>query len=264
MIILLHTSKTMRRVAGQKEPLREPALIEKTKRLAGYVSTLTPKQLASAMHISAVLAQKTHHMLAGWDANPARQSPTIDSFIGDIYSGLRADTLTQEDRDYADAHLRILSGLYGILRPYDGISPYRLEMGYTLPSAPYKNLYVFWGEDIAKTLPQEGIVVNLASVEYSRTVTQYIRPDRIVAPKFLTKDQKSGEPTFVVVHAKIARGAFARWLITSRTTDPSRFQEFADIGYRFSQALSTPQEPVYVCEQFEGKGLSMRLQAQRS
>ena len=180
--------------------------------------------------------------------------------MGDIYSGLRASTLTPAQRDYADVHLRILSGLYGMLRPYDGVMPYRLEMGYRLPEAPYTNMYAFWGETIANCLPGSGLIVNLASIEYSRTVMPFVDAARVVAPKFLTKDPKTGEPTFVVVHAKIARGAFARWLITSKTTAVEKLSEFADIGYRYDAASSTSAEPVFVCGTFAGKGLSVRLQ----
>jgi cytoplasmic iron level regulating protein YaaA (DUF328/UPF0246 family) len=102
--------------------------------------------------------------------------------------------------------------------------------------------------------------VNLAAGEYSKTVTGHISPDRVVTPKFLTIHPKTGQPTFVVVHAKIARGAFARWLVTSRIKDTdSALAGFGDIGYRYDEKLSSPNEPTFVCEEFGGKGLSVRL-----
>lgn len=257
MIILLHSSKTMRVRAAQ--PLRKPVLLPKANELAAYVQALTPQQLTSVMHISPALAQKTHELWAAWNTT-SDLTPAIDSFVGDIYSGLQASTLSEKDRQYADNHLRILSGLYGILRPLDGIRPYRLEMGYRLPDDVFKNLYAFWGEDIARQIPASGTVVNLAAVEYSKTVTPYITKERIITPRFLTHDPKTNEPAFVVVHAKIARGAFAHWMIANRIEQPEQLKTFSDIGYRYDARLSSPHEPVFVCAEFGGKGLSMRLE----
>jgi hypothetical protein len=258
MIILLHSSKTMRHT-GQGQRLRSPLLIEKAVRLNTYLQTLTPAQLAKIMSISPVLAGKTHTLIADWTAEPERQSLALDSFTGDIYSGLHANDLPQADRDYADQVLRILSGLYGIIRPYDGIYPYRLEMGYKLPDPLFASLYNYWGDSIAATLPKTGPLVNLSAEEYSQTVTRYLDQSRIVAPRFLTVSPKTGQPAFVVVHAKIARGAFARWLITNRIEQLSALTEFNQLGYRFNKELSNAEAPAFVCEEFGGKGLSIRL-----
>lgn len=258
MVILIHSSKTMKRVAPGK-PLHAPQLQAKALQLDSFLKTLPPAGLAKAMHISEALAKKTHGVIADWTTDPALQSAAIDSFVGDIYSGLRAGDLSDGDRTYADGVLRILSGLYGILRPFDGIMPYRLEMGYKLPSPLYKDLYTFWGKAIADTLPAEGLIVNASSAEYTKAVLPFIDESRVVTPQFLTVNPATGEPAFVVVHAKIARGAFARWLVTSRAKDAADFKHFADIGYRYDAAASTPQAPVFVAHEFGGKGLSMRL-----
>jgi len=210
------------------------------------------------MKISPTLAQKTHELYDAWPTHP--ESAAIDSFVGDIYSGLQAGNLTAEDRRYAADRLRILSGLYGILRPLDAIRPYRLEMGYRLPADQYKNLYNFWGKKIAQHIPTKQTVINLAAVEYSKVITPYIDTTRVIAPRFLTMHPTTKEATFVVVHAKIARGAFAHWLLKQRIDDSARLPEFAEIGYRYDALLSTPQEPVFVCQEFGGKGLSMRLE----
>lgn len=259
MIILLHSSKTMRRAGANGVDLHRPLLLEQARQLAAYLKTLSPDQLAKTMQISASLAEKTRTLLAEWTDAPEAQSPAVDSFVGDIYSGLRANELSPDDRRYADETLRILSGLYGILRPLDGIAPYRLEMGYKLPDPPFANLYTFWGESIAACLPSEGPIVNLAAAEYARVVTRYVDGARIVTPKFLTVNPKTGEPGFVVVHAKIARGAFARWLITRRVQHVADLPQFAELGYCFDESLSAPAEPTFVAETFEGKGLSIRL-----
>ncbi|HEU5121229.1 MAG TPA: YaaA family protein [Candidatus Saccharimonadales bacterium] len=256
LIILLHSSKTMRIAKGTR-PLRQPTLIHKTKDLAAYLKTLSSKEIEKAMHVSPKLASTTHELIQGWTDEPARQSPAIDSFIGDIYSGLNAGELSQRDRDYADDVLWILSGLYGFLRPYDGIYPYRLEMGYKFPNSKFKNLYAFWGDSIATQLPSDSTIVNVSAKEYTDVITPFVDENRIVTPQFLTV--QSSEPTFVVVHAKIARGAFARWLITSRVTDPKRFKEFKELGYHYDENLSTSDRPVFICETFGGIGLSIRL-----
>ena len=242
----------------------QPLLLDKAQQLGAYLKTLSPSQLAKIMNISSVLAEKTHDLVAAWTTNPENQSLAIDSFVGDIYSGLHANDLSPEDRDYANNGLRILSGLYGILRPFDGICPYRLEMGYKLPEPAFANLYNFWGRSIMNCLPPEGPIINLAAAEYAQAVTQFIdtaapKTGYIVAPRFLTVNPKTGEPGFVVVHAKIARGAFARWLITNRIEHVTVLSQFNSLGYRFVKELSTPDSPTFVCETFGGKGLSIRL-----
>ncbi|MEV4534361.1 YaaA family protein [Asanoa sp. NPDC049518] len=253
MIILMHSSKTMRRPSAGNRPTGTPALVEKARELVDELRALPAAKLAKIMSVSPDLADRTRQLYADWTTDPAELSPAAESFVGDIYSGLQVDTFTAAQRRYADQHLRILSGLYGILRPFDGIAPYRLEMGYKLPSG---NLYQFWGRSIADQLPARGPIVNLAAVEYSKTVTKYVDPERLVTPKFLTVDPKSGEPKFVTVHAKIARGAFARWLVTSGGKELTSFEE---IGYRHSPEHGGEREPAFVCAEFGGKGLSIRL-----
>jgi len=259
IVILIHSSKTMRAVTSTT-PTTTPLLIDKIEPLAAYIQTLSLMQIQKIMAVSETLARKTSETWETWSNKPDIQSLAIDSFIGDIYSGLQAHTLSPQEREYAQQTLRILSGLYGILRPYDGVCPYRLEMGYKLPDTPYSNLYRYWGTDIAKTLPHEGLIVNLSAVEYTKTVLPYVDKNRVVAPRFLTKDPKTGAPKQVIVHTKIARGAFARWLIQSRITEADELVKFNALNYRYSPSLSTPTEPVFICETFGGIGLSMRLQ----
>jgi cytoplasmic iron level regulating protein YaaA (DUF328/UPF0246 family) len=260
MIILMHSSKTMRPPTSGTKPTGVPALVDRAEELVAYVRTLSLEQLARIMAVSDDLAAKTQEQYAEWSTKAERQVPAAATFVGDIYSGLRVDSFDPADRAYADAHLRILSGLYGILQPFDGISPYRLEMGYRLPPGEYSNLYRFWGTTIAEQLPTSGRIVNLAAKEYSRAVLPYIDQTRVVTPKFLTIDPATKQPKFVVVHAKIARGAFARWLVTGRITDSAEaIGGFREIGYRYDEALSTPAEPTFVCREFGGKGLSVRL-----
>ena len=253
VIILMHSSKTMRRPNTGHRPTGTPALVDKARELVDELRALPAAKLAKIMTVSPDLAEKTRQQYADWSTDADALAPAAESFVGDIYSGLQVDTFTAAQRRYADAHLRILSGLYGILRPFDGIAPYRLEMGYKLPRG---NLYQFWGRSIAEQLPARGPIVNLAAVEYSKTVTKFVDPERVVTPKFLTVDPKSGQPKFVTVHAKIARGAFARWLVTSGGKE---LTDFADIGYQHEPAHGSAREPAFVCAEFGGKGLSIRL-----
>jgi uncharacterized protein len=242
------------------ESATAPLLIDKVRPLAAYLQTLTTAQLQTAMNISAPLSHIVNDTLKAWNAESKQQSLAMDSFVGDIYSGLRASTLPENDRDYAQQTLRILSGLYGVLRPYDGVRPYRLEMGYKLPRQPFDNLYTYWGSAIAETLPKEGLIINLSAVEYAKTVMPYIDTARVVSPKFLTINPKTGEAGQVIVHTKIARGAFARWLMMSRITSLREMVQFNDLNYVYDTALSTSLEPTFACREFGGIGLSMRLQ----
>jgi cytoplasmic iron level regulating protein YaaA (DUF328/UPF0246 family) len=237
----------------------KPQLLPKANQLALYLKTLSAKELAEVMKITPKLADTTKTLIQSWSDVINYQRPAVDSFLGDIYSGLQVGSWTADDRNYANDHLRILSGLYGILRPLDGICPYRLEMGYKLPDDKYKNLYKFWGHRIADTLPEDQQIINLAAVEYSKTVTQYVDESKIITPSFLTVNSKTDQPTFVTVHAKVARGAFAKWLIVNKIIDPEKIKDFDSIGYSYDKQLSKNRFPVFVCQEFGGKGLSVRL-----
>jgi len=260
MIILIHTSKTMRPPADDTtDRLATPVLIEKARQLSDYAKTLTLADIQKTMHVSEKLAVTTKTLLESWTDQPTLQRAAIDSFLGDIYSGLQVGALTEDDRSYANEHMRILSGLYGIVRPLDGVYPYRFEMGYRFPRLPGKNLYAFWGDAIAKTLPEDEVIVDLSAVEYGKTVTKYVDPARIISPRFLTVSQKTQQPIFVVVHAKIARGAFAHWMIKHRIEAVEQLPTFRELGYVYDARLSTPLVPVFVCQAFGGIGLSVRL-----
>lgn len=257
--ILLHSSKTMRPAPDDPLPSFEPLLLSRARALAMYLKTLEIDTIASTMKLSAKKAAATHEMLASWTDKPNGTRPAIDAFIGDIYSGLQVQSLTSEDRIYAHEHLLILSGLYGGLRALDGVAPYRLEMGYRLPDEPYRSLYKFWGDTIASLVPGETThIVNLSAVEYTKVILPYLSQP-VVSPKFLSINPKTGEPTFVVVHAKIARGAFARWMIANRIDDIDQLTGFNELGYAYDASLSSSEEPVFVCQEFGGLGLSVRL-----
>jgi len=236
--------------------LTTPLFLGKTKELHRYVSTLSVDQLSRVMHISKTLAAETHEAIKSWSTESS--SAAVNTFRGDIYSGLRALEFTQAEQAFAAKHLVILSGLYGMLRPYDKICPYRLEAAYKLPDAPYTNLYKYWGDALAGALPKDGPIINVTSVEYEKLILPFVDATRIITPRFLTRG-KDGVPTFVVVHAKIARGAFARWIIKRGVDTTKGIEAFDDLGYVYDTQLSTDTQPVFVCDEFKGIGLSQRL-----
>jgi cytoplasmic iron level regulating protein YaaA (DUF328/UPF0246 family) len=243
--ILINSSKTM--VSNPGSPLAQtPLFRNQARQLASRLKELDRAELRALMHVSPKLAESTEALIAAWNTRPARQTLALDAFQGDIYRGLVAATLSGEDRDYANEVLRMLSGLYGMLRPYDGIMPYRLELEYRLGGEGFQNLYEFWGDALARKLPRRGWIVNLASQEYFRAIEPFVDPARIIEPWFLSVMQPGDEPAFVAVHAKVARGAYARWLIQERITDPAQFCAFNALGYRFDPVTSTLEKPVFV------------------
>ncbi len=240
------------------EPYQAPVLLEQAIELSKYLATLPASELVKCMQISKTKADQTKILLENWTDKKSKQRPAVDAFLGDIYSGLQVQTFSNEDRAYANDHLLILSGLYGGLRALDSIHPYRLEMGYKLPNTRHKSLYDFWGNSIAKLIPATNDIINLSAVEYTKAVLPYI-DSKVIAPKFLTVSPKTGEPMFVTVHAKVARGAFARWLIQNRVENTDSLKKFNDLNYVYSESLSTESEPVFICTEFGGIGLSVRL-----
>lgn len=255
--ILIHSSKTMRVPVTHTRPLAAPQLLKDAQHLVGMWRGASAGKVVAYMAVSPKKAAEVTAMYRLWSADSKRQTPAVDTFVGDIYSGLQVAGWSARDRDYAQKHLLVLSGLYGALRPFDGIMPYRLEMGYKLPDGT--SLYDFWGDRIAALLPATtSLIVNLSAVEYTKAILPYTNTP-VITPKFLTVNETTGKPTFVTVHTKIARGAFASWLITRRISTAEQLTGFTDLGYRYVAEFSTATQPVFVCKQFGGLGLSVRL-----
>lgn len=247
----------MRLPAMSFKVLGTPQCIERAESLVSQYRSLPVARLAKIMQVSETKAAVVQQLYAQWSTKAADQVPAVDAFVGDIYSGLQVQMWSQDDRRYAHEHLVILSGLYGALRACDGIMPYRLEMGYKLPDG--SSLYSFWGDAIASTLARDTtVIVNLSAVEYTKAVLPFVDKP-IVSPKFLTISPKTNEPVFVTVHAKVARGAFARWMIQARIDKPEQLRQFTDLGYAYDEERSTDVQPVFVCREFGGIGLSVRL-----
>lgn len=259
MQVIIHSSKTMRKDARSAFDLSTPRLINKSIELINYLKSLDIDQIAKSMKLSKELANKTIALIDSWTIDPKLQVPAAESFIGDIYSGLSANKWSQKDWQYANKHLFIISGLYGFLRPSDGIYPYRLEMGYKFANPKYSNIYSFWGSEIADLIPKNDIILNLTSVEYSKSFKKYLNNQLFIEPKFLSVNPKTLKPVVVAVHSKIARGNMASWIIQNRVEDINKIKDYNNLGYDYVKDLSTPNVPTFVCEKFGGIGLSIRL-----
>lgn len=240
-------------------PLDSPALDTQAAVLGAIIKNRLDS-IGDVMKLSPAKAKQVQEVWSKWSLDPVSSIPAVDAFIGDIYSGLQVNRWSKSDREYAHEHLRILSGLYGVLRACDGIRPYRLEMGYKLPTGV--SMYAFWKDASDKMVsaiaPETSHLINLSSVEYTKALLPYTDLP-VITPKFLTVSPKTGEPEFVTVHAKVARGAFARWMIQGRVESTDALKDFADLNYSYDASRSTENEPVFVCQEFGGIGLSVRL-----
>ncbi|TWT93132.1 peroxide stress protein YaaA [Neorhodopirellula pilleata] len=231
---------------------RQPVLINQSRRLAERLKRETPAGLRQMMGISETLAELNHQRFQDWEAPHPKQGSkeALFAFQGDVYQGLKAETLTTLQIERAQEQLRILSGLYGVLRPLDRMLPYRLEMGTSLDGDWGKDLYAFWGDRVTKLLAEQmehnrsRFLLNLASNEYFRVVKKSILPAPIVSPAF--KEVKNGKATIVSFFAKKARGSMAAWVIRNKVKTEAKLTQFAEDGYRYDPKSSTSSVPVFL------------------
>jgi cytoplasmic iron level regulating protein YaaA (DUF328/UPF0246 family) len=218
-----------------------PRFAAEASSLAASAANLSQKRLSELMDISKKLAKLNADRFAGFDAQPER--PALYAFAGDVYLGFEARTLDESGVAFAQDHVRMLSGLYGLLRPLDSMRPYRLEMG-TRWAPRRKNLYDWWGDRIAQAVRDDlaaegsGVVLNLASQEYFHAVADKLQGLRVIHVDF--REPGPDGPRFVSFHAKKARGMMARWLCEHRITDTESMKGFDSAGYRFDVAASEP------------------------
>ena len=252
MLIVISPAKRLDFSPQQLECVAtKPELLNQSKKLIPVLRKMSPRQLGTLMGISDRLAADVHDYVGGWknkhDALGAKQA--VLAFRGDVYLGLAADDFTAEDFDFAQQHLRILSGLYGLLRPLDLIQPYRLEMGTKLAGDHGKTLYDFWQDRIAKRLKKalaeqgDDLLVNLASSEYFRAAQAQTIGCRVMTPVF--KDRKGDQYKVLSFFAKKARGLMTRHLIRNQVTDLAGLKKFCAAGYRFNSKLSPADQLVF-------------------
>ncbi len=252
MLFLLSPAKTL----DYDSPLPElphtlPRFPERSQRLIAALRRKSARKVAELMDISPALAELNVARYRAWSPEPtgetARQAAL--AFAGDVYGGLDARSLSRADLDWAQEHVRMLSGLYGVLRPYDWVQPYRLEMGTALAVGRARNLYQFWGRDIASLLDEElagdsdPVIVNLASQEYFRSVDRRQLQARVVECVF--EDWKDGRYKVISFFAKKARGLMARYAIRQRLGRPEGLQGFDLEGYGFDRKASSADKLVF-------------------
>lgn len=252
MLIAISPAKTL----DYQSPLAtqrytQPELLDHSARLIEICRELTPAQISSLMGISDKLAGLNAARFHEWQPqfSPDNARPAVLAFKGDVYTGLQAERFSEADFDFAQRHLRMLSGLYGVLRPLDLMQPYRLEMGIRLATPEGKDLYAFWGETITERLNQaleaqgDRVLINLASDEYFRSVKPAKLAAEVIKPVFL--DEKNGQYKVISFHAKKARGMMSRFIIKNRLTRVEQLQEFDLAGYCFDRKTSTGGELVF-------------------
>jgi cytoplasmic iron level regulating protein YaaA (DUF328/UPF0246 family) len=229
-----------------------PAFQQDAVRLNSTARELSVAELMKLMHISEDLAKLNYDRFRSFEETPEADAlrPAALAFAGDTYQGLEAASLDVEEMAWAQDHFRILSGLYGVLRPMDGMQPYRLEMGSRLKNERGKNLYEYWGSQIAEALNAQAevtgsdILVNCASQEYFGAVDLKALKPKVITPVFM--EMKNGTPKVVSFYAKRARGAMARYIIQHRLDDAAGLQEFDTGGYAYQPELSEPDKPVFL------------------
>ena len=230
----------------------QPRFVEHSVELIEVLREKSPQDIAKLMSLSDKLASHNVARYGSWEreSTPQNAKQALLAFKGDVYTGLNAEDFSTDDFAFAQQHLRMLSGLYGLLRPLDLMQPYRLEMGTKLVNPRGKDLYTFWGERISQWLNEDleaqgdQVLLNLASQEYFGAVKPKALNARVIDTVF--KDQKNGQYKIISFYAKKARGLMARYVIKERLQDPEGLKDFNLDGYRFDAVSSSENQLVFL------------------
>ena len=253
MLMVISPAKTLDfETPPTTERFTQPQYLDHSQELISQLRELAPAQIAELMHLSDKLAGLNAARFGSWTPafTPENAKQALLAFKGDVYTGLQAETLDEDQLDYAQKHLRMLSGLYGLLRPLDLMQPYRLEMGTRLVNARGKDIYAFWGTRISEWLNEaladqgDDLLLNLASTEYFSAVKRSALNARIIDTEF--KDLKNGQYKIISFYAKKARGMMSRFVIEERIDSPEALRAFDVQGYRYNAELSTPSKLVFL------------------
>ena len=252
MLFLLSPAKSL----DYESPLpavtaSQPQFVAQSTELISTLKKKTPQQIAELMDLSQALSTLNADRYKAWSPQFSEKNarPAVLAFNGDVYEGLDAKTLKAKELQWAQEHLAILSGLYGVLRPLDLMQPYRLEMGTSLKHGKASNLYQFWGSQIADYLnkqlakDKDPVIVNLASQEYFKSVDRKVLQARVIECVF--QDHKNGQYKIISFYAKRARGLMARFAIQHQVKTPEALQAFNLEGYAFAPEVSKPDTPVF-------------------
>ncbi|MCW8888526.1 MAG: peroxide stress protein YaaA [Gammaproteobacteria bacterium] len=252
MLIVISPAKTLDfTTPAQTGRSTQPELLDDSQILIDRARQLSALDIADLMKVSMKIADLNFERFESWQTpfTPDNAKQALLAFKGDVYTGLGAEDFSRTDLDFAQKHLRILSGLYGLLRPLDLMQPYRLEMGRALSNPRGKNLYQFWGEKITQTINRqlnkesEPALINLASNEYFKSVKPELVAGRLITPNF--KELKNGGYKVIGVHAKKARGMMSRFIIKNRLTDVEDLKSFTDMDYHFNPELSNDSDWIF-------------------
>ena len=253
MLIVLSPAKTLDYSVDPKSNHTAPQFLSQSSKLIKTLKDKEPKDIASLMGLSDKLATLNFDRYQSWKAAKSVSSdakPSMLVFKGDVYQGLSAEDFNAKQIKFAQKHLRILSGLYGILRPMDVIKPYRLEMGTKLQTSKGNNLYEFWGNSVQENVisdlasQKSDLLINLASKEYFSVLGKMPEYINVVSPVF--KDFKNGKHKIISFYAKRARGLMAKWIIENNIRDFEKLSKFNLDGYYFSKKDSSATEPVFL------------------
>ena len=249
MLVVISPAKKLDYSSSIEAPeLSQPALLDHAEELSIGLKALAPQDVSSLMHLSDKLGALNYERFQEWQTpfNETNARAAVLAFKGDVYQGLDADSMTAEDLHWAQDHLRILSGLYGVLRPLDLMQAYRLEMGTKFANQRGKDLYQFWGDVITAELNrvESSVLVNLASNEYFKSVRKKDVNARIVTPVFM--DKKDDKYKIISFYAKKARGLMSRYIIQNRITEIEQINQFNSDGYVYNAALSELDAPVFL------------------
>jgi len=228
-----------------------PDYLDQSQLLINRMRDFSSLDISELMHVSSKIAELNFERYEQWTADftPKNAKQALLAFKGDVYTGMDAESFNSADFKFAQKHLRILSGLYGLLRPLDLMKAYRLEMGTRLETLRGKNLYEFWGETITEGLNKQlkkiksDVLINLASNEYFKSVKPKLLNAEIITPAF--KEYKNGDYKMIGIYAKKARGMLSRFIIKNKITDPQQIKEFVQDGYRFNKKLSNANNWVF-------------------
>jgi len=256
MLLLISPAKTLDfETDAITKQHSQPYFIAESTTLIDQLKSLSPSDISSLMSISEKLGTLNSNRFIQWQRpfTTDNSKQALLAFKGDVYEGINAKTFSNDDLSWANQHLRILSGLYGLLKPLDLIQPYRLEMGTRFANEAGKNLYEFWGEKITHKLNEELLsqqshnVINLASNEYFKSVKPKLLNAEIITPVF--KDWKNDKYKIISFYAKKARGMMSAYIIKNRIQDPVKIKQFDSAGYAFSAEQSTQNNWVFLRKQ---------------
>jgi cytoplasmic iron level regulating protein YaaA (DUF328/UPF0246 family) len=253
MIIVLSPAKTLDfNSSFSTPPLTKPVFFQDSFELVESLNSMTQKDIANLLKISDSLAQLNVQRYQEFSSSfpNGKSKPAITAFRGDVYKAFERENFTEQDYGFAQKHIRILSGLYGILRPLDAIQPYRLEMGTKLANSRGKNLYSYWKDKVTENLSENlqkeenPVLINLASKEYVCVIDVEELGYPVINITF--KEERNEKLKVIGIQAKRARGIMANWIIKNRIDSPEELLNFSEDRYRYQQNLSSPSEYIFV------------------